>query len=260
MICIKCGAEFGDDTTQCPYCGAVNVEGALKDYDERLDDIKDDLGELADDSLEGYKGGISVTLKIVATVLAVCIALITIVFAVTKAISVKNETDEAAEARARYQWKQVHIPVLDAMYDNGDFEAIEVYISEHGNDPGFDLTYWEHITFMELYNSHDLYQDFSNMLYKSDGSYDMLSVKLLIEHMHDIDRYSDRIRNKLTAQECEMLDQWQAEVRAFYWEGLGMTDEEVDDMYNRICFDDGIGISSSRLNEYVDDRFGGAQE
>ena len=47
IICPNCGAEIENDVTKCPYCGYINVEGAEKKYFDELDDIKEDLVEVA---------------------------------------------------------------------------------------------------------------------------------------------------------------------------------------------------------------------
>lgn len=42
--CTSCGAELDHGVARCPYCGTLIPGGAEKEYMEKLDSIREDMG------------------------------------------------------------------------------------------------------------------------------------------------------------------------------------------------------------------------
>ena len=78
VICPNCGAEIEKDSTKCPYCGFINVEGAEKKFRKDLNEIgrniKETKKEPAKALAKGFTGGTKIILITVA--ILICIAII----------------------------------------------------------------------------------------------------------------------------------------------------------------------------------------
>lgn len=47
IICSGCGAEYDATLPKCPYCDIINYSGAEAEYLNKLDDVREDMEELA---------------------------------------------------------------------------------------------------------------------------------------------------------------------------------------------------------------------
>ncbi|MCR5674613.1 MAG: zinc ribbon domain-containing protein [Lachnospiraceae bacterium] len=74
LICPNCGAEIDIDSTKCPYCGYINLEGAEKKFRSDINEIRDHIEEAKKEPskalVKGFTGGTRIILIVVA-VLAV---------------------------------------------------------------------------------------------------------------------------------------------------------------------------------------------
>lgn len=81
IICINCGAEIEKDSTRCPYCGYINVEGAEKKFLSDLDEIDRNIKETKKEPVKalakGFTGGTK-TILITVTVLLIIAILIAV--------------------------------------------------------------------------------------------------------------------------------------------------------------------------------------
>lgn len=82
VICGSCGAEFDKNIVKCPYCGSTNIKGAEREYMEKLEDVREDMGELESVPLEELQDTVKrqgrFLKKVIITILAIVAAAVLI--------------------------------------------------------------------------------------------------------------------------------------------------------------------------------------
>ena len=77
VICPNCGAEIEKDSTKCPYCGYINIEGAEKKFQADLEDIRNDIEDTKKEPsralARGFKGGTKTILITVAILVSIAV-------------------------------------------------------------------------------------------------------------------------------------------------------------------------------------------
>ncbi len=78
--CPNCGAEIEEDVTKCPYCEYINLPGAEKEFNEKIEKIKTNIAETKKEPGKALKKGFFSGVKtIVLTILALLVLIIIIV-------------------------------------------------------------------------------------------------------------------------------------------------------------------------------------
>ncbi len=154
MICSNCNATFPDDASFCPYCGTLHYDGAKEAYNQKLDNMKDDLNTLADEPLKSYRRQLSAQTKRILRITGIVLAIVFAISAVPMIINaiLYPDIDDSDAIRANLIWQQETFPTLDALYAEGDFEAIITFEDEMWQtDDGHSLYDWEHYDFLCAY-------------------------------------------------------------------------------------------------------------
>ncbi len=143
--CPSCAAVYEDHLPECPYCGAFNLKGAEAEYFEQLEDIREDMEELGTVLVQETKKEVirqSIFLKRILWIIGGIAA----VFLIMTIIANKERN---VDVKAEYQWKQETFPVLNALYEEKNFEElISVYWGLVVD--GRPIWDWEHADFCEL--------------------------------------------------------------------------------------------------------------
>ena len=116
--CDNCGGVFKKTLPKCPYCGAINPEGAEKEYNNKLNNIREKLDVVDELAVEEYKNGLKLFFKTFFVVLPVFAILAAIWFFIEKGgmknISVRPKPYEPVlvsieEANERFkEWNDLH--------------------------------------------------------------------------------------------------------------------------------------------------------
>lgn len=241
--CKECGADFDKQLPECPFCGALNYTGAEAEYMQHLEGLRGDLAEMADDSEEAYKGTMKKsTLIIITTVccLFLAVSLIIGVFFLFRSIFFKEEG--ADQQKAEIIWRNQYLDVLDEMYDNGDYDGIVDFLNEHVEDAGFSPYTWEHLDFIEAY---DTYAQFKAEAADLDRN-DLDEMTWCLYDAASVDYATTQDFYVYTEEELAMITSWQEETDTFYHEILGLSDEEILQMKTEIVSDDSLAIPTSK--------------
>lgn len=145
--CKFCGAKFDIHLQKCPYCGATNEYGDELEYQEQLDDIKEDLEDLEDASSDAYEEEIKTkskgAIKVLIVVGILAIAGV-IIFLTGSSIKAKRDEEIALE---RFMWERETFQKLDELYENGDldglFNAYQEFLESNDNDY-HNMNNWKH--------------------------------------------------------------------------------------------------------------------
>lgn len=148
VICGSCGAEFDKNIVKCPYCGSTNIKGAEREYMEKLEDVREGMGELESVPLEELQDTVKrqgrFLKKVIISILAVAATAVLIVVVVNR--SDKNDY------KAEYLWQQEYFPQLSALYDSGEYDAMLELAHQALAGTQFTLWDWEHYDFYEAYS------------------------------------------------------------------------------------------------------------
>lgn len=154
VICNSCGAEFGNNEPKCPYCGTMNYDGAEKEYLEKLEDVREDMEDLKEVSAEETKKEIKKQGKFIKKIVIIVAIFGLIILGYSLFIEKLFERDEKAD----YIWKSENYPIMNEMYENGEYEELaEFYIHASEDDkPVYD---WEHYSFVSTYVNIQIFYD-----------------------------------------------------------------------------------------------------
>lgn len=251
--CKECGADFDEHLSECPFCGALNYTGAEEEYLNHLENIKDDLSKMADDSEEAYKNTMKKsTLIIITTLCCLLLAagLVAGLFLLFR--SSHSEPDSSDLQKAQMLWRSQYMDTLDEMYAEGDYDGILDFLNEHSGDEGFSPYGWAHLDFIEVYET---YKQFKAETENPDMS-DLEDMTWCLYDAASIDYATTQDFFEYTETELDQITLWQEETNVFYHEVLGLTDTEIADMKSVIVSDDDLAIPTSKnCRKYLKENF-----
>lgn len=260
LDCGSCGAEFDDDLPKCPYCGSVNLKGAEKEYMEKLEDVREDMGGLDDVPLEELKDAFQKQgkrlKKVVLTILALMAAVLLVVFFV-------NRRDEK-DYRDQYLWEQENFPILDELYDAGEYdEMLEVMGRLMAVDEDHDVYRWQHYNF---YLAYDRAVDFKR-LYDQKGAGDFNNFDLIALFYDEwylacVKEFADELvkqQEALSEKEMEVLAPYIETAVQDLKDGWGMSQQEYDEFLKRAA-ENFYRVSVAQCEEYIDNMTKGEKQ
>lgn len=144
-ICESCGGNYDDMLPECPYCGSVNYKGAEAEYLGQLEDIRQDMEDLKEVPKEEIKKEFGKQGQFLRKVLVT----IVIIFMVLIGLYLLMQADwgSGRNEKSDFLWKQENYPIMDQLYENGDYETLRQYYTEESN-PTWE---WSHDDFFTLY-------------------------------------------------------------------------------------------------------------
>ncbi len=126
--CPSCGAHFDRSLPACPYCGSTNPEGAEKAYMEDLGEIREDLADLTDTGIDTVSKEVRKHGKFLRRTLV--IAGVTALIFAGMFFFTENRWEKKAEKD--FQWQRENYPVMDELYESGDYRALAEFYLENG--------------------------------------------------------------------------------------------------------------------------------
>lgn len=174
ITCPSCGAQFEDTLAKCPYCGTMYYPAAEKEYMNQMEDLRGDVGELKTLPREETKKHFKNRVRFIWTVLII----FTAAAAVIGGLYLHNQRKEAQKAEEEYLWVREHIPELDSLYENGQYDAMaDLYASWYYDSK--PVWSWKHSEFayrlsivreteamlIEVDSGHDGKYDLTALLY-----------------------------------------------------------------------------------------------
>ncbi|MCR4717607.1 MAG: zinc ribbon domain-containing protein [Lachnospiraceae bacterium] len=239
--CVNCGALFDDKEHYCPYCGHITAEEAEEKYMESLEDIREDLGEMADDGQEAaIDESVSVLKKIFKTVAIILIIffIILIGFFLTKKVFNKSDAD----------WQVKNYPKYESLYQEGKYEELlELYIKDKNDKK--PVYAFKHSAFVEGLATIDSAKTAMKYV-DSKTADDYWFTELLYDEMKC---YAFEYQYGITADDLEILKEMAKDFYTDLSDRYGISDEELDSWLLRIKENDGI-VRFTECEKYVKDK------
>lgn len=254
--CKECGADFDEQLPACPFCGALNYAGAEEQYLEHLEEINNDLSHMADSSKQAYRGSLKKSTLIIITTLCCCLMLAAALFAVAGIIfqirSAASEPESGEAQKAQILWRNEYTDRLDELYAAGDYDGIVTFLNEHAGDEGFSPYGWEHLDFIEIYDSYAKFKTEAEQLDKND----LNELTWCLYDAASVDYAAAQDLFVYTEEETALIASWLEETDAFYRETLGLTESEIVQMKSEIASDDDLAIpTSENCRKFLKKRF-----
>ena len=153
VTCANCGAAFSNDEPRCPYCSALNPEGAEAAYMDELENIRNDTDDLDDDVQHELEANLNRNAKRVVLVALIAVAAIIATFAIVNCTAKMEERQEIQEYQARESFREQYFAEFDRLYEAGDDDALSEYVWSLMDDPGFDgLFSWQHADYLRVHD------------------------------------------------------------------------------------------------------------
>lgn len=253
MICPNCGGDFADWAPKCPYCGNMNYQGAEKQYMERLETLRQDMGELPEQSKAHYRKGIGDSLKKLLRPLAVLVLAVAALVALGMAWERHQEKKSEERSIRLHAWERENFPRLDQWYEAGEYDKILDFDSRlWEEDSEFSLYTWEHYTFVgEYYEPYRACLILHGALEageipSEDMVLDALPAGLFLvlhvsegklkQELADKERWGDV---GLTVEEASLVREYRGQAETVLYEDMGFTAEEARELYGECVDEDG---------------------
>ena len=148
IYCTQCGAVIPPGEARCQYCGSSYAPEAEKEYMRRLDQVRRDLDKVGNVGEEASRREAVRVRRRVIRILAAILFL----SAAAYGFFLFQQSREKIDNRKEYAWRAEHLPELDRLYEEGDYEALlEAY--RKAQEEGHSLYDWEHAAFCGYYES-----------------------------------------------------------------------------------------------------------
>lgn len=239
--CVNCGATYSIQEAKCPYCGSSNEIGAELKYLEHLEDIREDLEDIAEVPESVYKEEIKSTgKKIFKPILLVAIALtiITTVYLYfnNQALSSFNKEQLLRERET--------FPILDEWYEAGEYDKIQELFRKNEDYPVYE---WKHYDFIISYGEYQSVMFYREFL-KKGGELSKTEKGLLLYNcmylIHD-GTFQDSYK-EFTEEEKLLIEEYGKAAKQLLSEETGMDETQIEEMYRGVSEDGYLDFDKCR--------------
>ena len=146
--CAQCGAVIPPGEAKCPYCGSYYEPEAEREYMRNLDQMRSDLDKVGNIGEETSRTEARRIRKRVIRILAGILIFSVAIYG----FFLFQQNREDRKNREEYLWRQETVPVLDQLYEEGNYdELMKAY--QEAMESGHSLYSWEHNAFCEYYEA-----------------------------------------------------------------------------------------------------------
>lgn len=235
-ICENCGAEYEYKEPCCPYCGTVNEIGAEQQYMNKLQDLKQNLGNMRQVVPNAYAQEIRSTGR--RTGIAAAIIIVALILIIGSFVFIQHyrvNVLETREMKSQLLWEQQYFPQLDEWYDNQEFDKIlefqmELYTNEETKD--ISLYRWKHIQFIRYYERYVYLQKLAAQIDDGETIWDSEKSSALYSSLNLIyvEETSEECGIELT-DNIDLLKEYGIYADEFLQNYLGMSEAQISDAY-----------------------------
>ena len=253
VICGSCGAQFDGDLAKCPYCGSTNLKGSEKEYMEKLEGVKEDMGELDEVPMEELKGAFQKQgkrlKKVLLSLLALAVILLLVVFLAGRG--------EKKDYKDQYLWEQENFPKLDQLYDAGEYDEMLAYVNQLMDDGEHDIFEWEHCDFYLAYDSAARVQELIEKREAKDLSgFEQLDLFYCEWYLVCLDEFAEEkaefLQEKYSEQEMAVLAPRIGTARQDLMESWGLSEQDYDEFLD-FAAQNYYRVPLTRCEEYIKD-------
>lgn len=225
MICKNCGGKFDIDEIVCPYCGFENIEQALDEQKDYIDDYKRKTKELKKKPKKIVRFSRKVILTIFGGILALFI-LVLVIASIVRTIS-GDDTDLGKQKE--------ELRILEEYYSHKDYQKLYDYLDdvENKHSDSYEKYYIAYRMYDDYLFVEEQAVDCANLYIEyqvdNDGENLVYSVYLCCENLNKIKELRD---NGYVYGEDEVAEDFDRKFKAVLSDHLKMTDEEIEEAIN----------------------------
>ena len=264
VVCPNCGASIYENEAKCPFCGYINIPGAEEKFMRDIQQTEEDLSQIPELQKAEYKKHMSKNSKIIIVTLAIATLIAAIFFGIHMLMEHVLYSYDEEDLKAQMIWEWEVFPVLDEMYDAGDYDGIvqyehDVYAENEVNGTQYSIYNWEHYHFINGYSRYKDVEEYIRILDRGEELTSFQSEDIVYECMwfHYREYDIDNEYMPYTDEEIALLDSYREVTEICLYERLLFTDEEIEKLYQDAQYEYG-GLDMRKCWKYakkVKDRF-----
>lgn len=222
MICSSCGAEYEDSLAKCPYCDTINYKGAEKEYLNKLEDVREDMGELAYVPESTVKAELKKQGHLVRKIVIIVIIVIGLLFSVPYVLEFLADAGGPPE-KEQFLWQTENYPKFDALYEAGEYDELVKVLNEELLGE-YSIWDYEHRAFAFVYGDISSAKEAMEKIDSGENTSEDIYTKLLYSQVDLIVQWERD--DELSDEEREILKPLMDEVVADYYTRWQMSEEE----------------------------------
>ncbi len=237
VTCPSCGGIFPESLPKCPYCERMNPQGAEKAYMDKLERMRSGMHEMQDDVEETYARRLKKSGSRVGRIFLIVVIVIGLLFALAAGFFRLGSMQDDQEMKKEIAFRKKYFAELDKIQAAGDDDAVLDYIDTLYEEEGSTALWsWKHMDYYYLYRNYKTvvmareaavseekpYNDTTRDLLTDAGYYALTAARMPEYGMEGMTFVDD---------EKERALEWQMEEPAFLSETLGLSEAEIDRLY-----------------------------
>lgn len=264
LVCPNCGAAIYENEANCPFCGYINIPGAEEKFMRDIQKTERDMSYIPEIQKEEYKKSISKSSKIIFITVGITLIIAAILFGIYMFFENVLFSYDEADAKAQMIWNRENYPILDEMYEAGDYDGIiefenELFEQNAKEKTEYRMYDWEHYHFISGYRNYLMVENYFDLLDLGEELSRYGKENLVYYCMWFY--YRPYAQNEtymvLTDEEIEKLDEYREVTNGYLFGRMGFTQEEADGLLKKAV--DEYGYMNARecydYGRKVGDRF-----
>ena len=237
VTCPSCGGTFPEMLPKCPYCETLNPKGAQKAYMDQLEQMRGDMSEMADDVEENYTRQLKKSGSRMGRIFLVVLILIGALAALMIGMSAYDRVRDARETKAELAFRKAHFADLDAIYAQGDDDAVLELINTLYDEEGSSALWsWKHYDYYYLYRHYQTVVMAREAFDEAPRPFEKTVRDLLTDagyYAIQADQAPDHGLSDMdfSREEKQKVLIWAGEESAFLRETLGLSDIRIESLY-----------------------------
>ncbi len=228
IVCSGCGAEFADKLPKCPYCDLINYKGAEKEYLNKLEDVREDMGELAYVPEEAVKAEIKKQGHLLRRIIIIVFAVIMVCVGGNYLYNIHLMGNKSE--KEQFLWENENFPKFDALYEAGEYEELVAVIKEAFQGE-YSIWEYEHRAFAFVYGDIIEAKDAMKRIDSGEDTSEHIYASLLYNQMDLIIQWGRE--EQLSAQERQIIEPLIGEVINDFHSRWQMSDEDYEKLMKK---------------------------
>ena len=228
FICPECGAQLKKYTAVCPYCGSHFEEGEEILFMNKLEDIRQDMSNLAPEAKKQVKSAVSGYGKTALKAVIFIIILIVVAIGALFLYRTQKEKKESERILKEVNFRAEHFDKLDKMFEAGDYEGLAEYISAIWEQPGSEVILdWDHYNLITVYNDQKTISYARESLKSPEPDQMLIENAVFYALYMTTPGYKELYTRIVSSEDMAQISAWIEDADRYLTEDLAFTSEEI---------------------------------
>lgn len=237
--CQSCASLIEYSARFCPYCGSTNEIGDELSYQDKLEDIREDMEELGDIPDKVIKDEVMTSAKRLKKMAIVAATVLVVIFIIYMVASVYRSRSEDVKIKEQIAWERENYGTMDELYEADDFDAIREFYKNYYLTLEWEkhsMSYWEHDYFMSVYEIYAHMNDILNTieLYPERAEYEKTDVFEDAAKLYYTDWEKGDYRKQLNAKDCKNIEEYRTKALEVLSDHFLLSQDDMENMRNEL--------------------------